>query len=79
MVCRPVVVDSRHFDEGQDPPHHSGSWTRIRIRIKVKSRIRVRVRIKSKIGIRIRIRIRIKVIRNTALYCGALYGGVSLA
>jgi hypothetical protein len=78
IECRPVVADSHHFDEGQDPdraPHHSESRTGIRI--KVKSGIRVRIKIKR--GIRIRISIRINVICNTNLYCGALYGGMSLA
>ncbi len=40
-VCWPVVEDSQHFDEEQDPdPHWSEKLVRMRIRIKVKSWIR---------------------------------------
>jgi hypothetical protein len=55
-VCRPVVADSHHFDEEQDP-NTLKVVSRIRIIIKVKSRIWIRIKVK----IRIRIRIKVKV------------------
>ncbi len=46
-VYRPVVEDSQHFDEEQDPdPPYNEIW--IEIRIKLKSLIRIRIEEESK-------------------------------
>jgi hypothetical protein len=45
----PVVADSHHYNEEQDPdPHQMES--RIRICIKVESRIRIRIKVKEGSG-----------------------------